>query len=206
MFSNEEKRTVEIVKTKNELLVKLQELRKPPDIVDRNKIYILAKHVDEFHALNRDEQIDIVTTHGIRSFIKTLLFKETPIEKALRRMQLSPFEQRRYESSIKNGDIVIVSGSDPFNEHQWTGHTLNKWITNQSNASNLIDWNVKDIRVVPFTPKQEVQMAPEMSVASDFGQEIHVSSDEIPLMDNQRYVRHPKTRVLSIYQGPHHYS
>ena len=206
MFSNEEKRTVEIVKTKNELLVKLQELRKPPDIVDRNKIYILAKHVDEFHALNRDEQIDIVTTHGIRSFIKTLLFKETPIEKALRRMQLSPFEKRRYEASIKNGDIVIVSGSDPFNEHQWTGHTLNKWITNQSNASNLIDWNVKDIRVVPFTPKQEVQMAPEMSVASDFGQEIHVSSDEIPLMDNQRYVRHPKTRVLSIYQGPHHYS
>ncbi|AWE06155.1 serine/threonine protein kinase [Lysinibacillus sp. 2017] len=205
MFSNEEKRTVEIVKTKNELLEKLQEMRKTPDIVERNQIYILSKHVDEFHSLNRDEQIDIITTHGIGSFIKTLLFKETPIEKSLRRMELSPSEQSRYEAAIKNGDIVIISGSDPFNEQRWTGHTLNKWITNRSNASNLIDWNVKDERVIPFTPKQEVRMVPEMGVASDFGQASPVDSDEIPLKDNQRYVRHPKTKVLSIYQGPHPY-
>lgn len=205
MVSNEEKRTVEIVKTKKELLEKLQELRKSPEIVDRNKIYILSKHVEEFHALNRDEQIEIVTTHGIGNFIKTLLFKETPIEKVLRRLELSPSEQIFYEMAIKNGDIVVVSGSDPFNEQQWTGHTLSKWITNRSNASNLIDWNVKDVRVVPFTPKQEVQVVPEMGIASDFGQAIHVDSDEIPLKDNQRYVRHPKTKVLSIYQGPHRY-
>ena len=204
MFSNEEKRTVEIVKTKRELFEKLQELRKSPDIVDRNKIYILTKHVNEFHALGRDEQIEIVTSHGLRSLMKTLLSKETPIEKALRRLDLTPTEYSLYSIAIKNGEIVIVSGTDPFNETEWKGHTLYKWITNRANASNLIDWNVKHERMIPYTPMQEVQGAPEMNVASDFGQVDDVDIDLIPLKDNQRYVRHPRTKELSIYQGSHH--
>lgn len=203
MFSNEKKRTIEIVKTKREMLERLQELRKSPDIVDRNKIYLLTKHVNEFHALGRDDQIEIVTTHGIRSFIKTLLFKETPIEKVLRRMGLTEVEYRLYSTAIKNGAIVIVSGTDPFNEAEWKGHTLNKYITNRANASNLIDWNVKNERVVPYVPKQEVQLVPEMNVPNDLVQVNDVDPDFFPLKDNQRYVLHPKTRELSIYQGPH---
>lgn len=203
MFINEEKRTVDIVNSKHEMLEKLQELRISPQMNHRNKIYILSKDVNEFHALTRDDQIEIVTTHGIRSFIKTLLFKETPIEKVLCRMNLPPTESRDYKKAIKNGSIVLVSGSDPFNEHEWTGHTLNKWITNQSNASNLINWDVKDIRVVPFHSNQEVHMAPEMAVAGEFGRASDEGNDEIPLKDNQRYVRDPKTKELSIYQGPH---
>ena len=200
MLSNEEQRTVEIVKTKREMLEKLQEMRKSPDIVDRNKIYILTKHVNEFHALGRDEQIEIVTTHGIRSFIKTLLLKETPIERVLRRLELTPAEYSLYSTAIKNGEIVIVSGTDPFNESEWKGHTLNKWITNRANASNLIDWNIQNERVIPYIPKQEMQLVPEMNLdpVSD------LDVDLIPLKDNQRYVRDPKTKEISIYQGPHH--
>ena len=166
MFNNGEKRTVEIVKTKKEMLERLQEMRIPPDIVQRNKIYILTKHVNEFHALGRDDQIEIVTTHGILSFVKTLLYKETPIERVLRRLELTPAEYSLYTAAIKNGEIVIVSGTDPFNEAQWKGHTLNKWITNRANSSNLIDWSIENERVVPYIPKQEVQVS-EMSVASD---------------------------------------
>lgn len=204
VFSNEEQRTVEIVKTKHELFEKLHVLRKSPDIVNRNKIYILTKHVNEFHALGRDDQIEIVTTHGIRSLIKTLLSKETPIEKALRRLDLTPTEFSLYSAAINNGEIVIVSGTNPFNEGEWKGHTLYKWITNRANASNLIDWNVKNERIVPYVPKQEEPIVSDMNVASNFGQVDDEEADLMPLKDNQRYVRHPKTRELCIYQGPHH--
>ena len=199
MFSNEKKRTIEIVKTKMEMLERLQELRKSPDIVERNKIYLLTKHVNEFHALGRDDQIEIMTTHGIRSFIKTLFFKETPIERVLRRMELTVAEYSLYSTAIKNGAIVIVSGTDPFNEAEWKGHTLNKYITNRVNGSNLIDWNVKNERVIPYEPKHELQVY----AASDLVQVNDVDPDIFSLKENQRYVLHPKTRELSIYQAPH---
>ena len=199
MFSNKEKRTIEIVKTKREMFERLQKLRISPDIWERNKIYLLTKHVNEFHALGRDDQIEIVTTHGIRSFIKTLLFKETPIERVLRRMDLTVTEYHLYSTAIKNGAIVIVSGTDPFNEAEWKGHTLNKYITNRANGSNLIDWNVENERVIPFEPKQELQVY----AASDLVQVNDVDANFFPLKENQRYVLHPKTRELSIYQGPH---
>ena len=204
LFNNEEKRTVVIVKTKYEMFEKLQELRKSPDIVNRNKIYILTKHVNEFHALNRDDQIEIITTHGIRNFIKTLFYKETPIQKALRRMELTQDEYILYSTAIKNGGIVIVSGTDPFNEAEWKGHTLYKWITNRTNASNLIDWSIENERIVPYIRKQEVQVDSETDGALQVVQEGDIDMDLMPLKENQRYVRHPKTRELCIYQGPHH--
>lgn len=204
MFSQEEKRTIEVAYTKNEMLEKLQHLRKDPTTVDQNMIYILAKEVNEFHALGRDPQVKIVTTHGVRSLIKTLLFKETPIEKSLRRMKLTPAQYHEYSKALKNGGILLVSGSDPYDERQWTGHTLNKWITNQANSSNLIVWDVKDVRIVPYKPDEEVNYMPEMAVAGEFGQaDLVVEPGEMPLKDNQRYVRDPKTKALSIYQAPH---
>ena len=47
-------------------------------------------------------------------------------------------------------------------------------------------------------------MMPEMDVASEFGRgdEVVVTGD-MPLKDSQRYVRHPKTKELSIYQAPY---
>lgn len=204
MLSNEEKRTIDVAYTKHEMLEKLQELRKSPEIVDQNKIYILTKHVNEFHALSRDHQIELVTTHGIRSFMKSLIFKETPIERALRRMNLSPTERSEYEAVIKAGGIMLISGRDPFNEQEWTGHTLNKWITNQFNTSNLINRNVKEIRQVPYQRESQIYVTTVTGVSGDYGlNNAPIDDDVIPLKDNQRYVRHPKTKVLSIYQGPH---
>ena len=207
MFRNEPKQTIDVAYTKHEMLEKLQELRKAPEIVDRDKIYILTNHVNEFHALTRDDQIELVTSQGISNFIKTLLFKETPIEKALRRMNLSHSDRIEYEAIIGIGGMVLVSGTDPFNEREWTGHTLNKWITNQSNSSNLILWDVKDIRQVPYHQEKKEHFIPEWGVASEFGQgEEVVLTGDIPLKDSQRYVRHPKTKELSIYQAPYEIS
>lgn len=206
MFEIEPKQTVAIVYTKQDLLTKLQELRKPPETVHRNMIYILTKHVNEFHALNRDSQIKIVTTHGVRSFIKELINKESPIEKALRRMKLPHRKHQEYEAVIRNGGILIVSGTDPFHESEWTGHTLNKWITNRSNSSNIIRWDVKEERIVPFESKPQMYILPSMGVAGEFGRldEVIANDDGRPLQSNQRLVRHPKTRELGVYQGPHH--
>lgn len=204
MLDREGKRTIDVAYTKHEMLEKLQELRTPPDFVNQNKVYILTKEVNEFHALTRDRQIEIVTTHGVRSFVKSLIMKETPIENAFRRMNLTPTERRDYETIIRSGGIVLVSGTDPFHEEEWTGHTLNKWITNQANSSNLIVKDVQNIRQVPYEPQPEVHYMPEMAVAGEFGHADEVRApDEIPLQDNQRYVRDPKTKQLGIYQAPH---
>ena len=207
MFEREPKQTVDIVYTKHDLLTKLQELRKSPETVQRNMIYILTKHVNEFHALNRDSQIKLVTSHGVRSFLKELLFKESPIENALRRMNLSHGERQEYEAVIHSGGMLIVSGTDPFHEEEWTGHTLTKWITNRSNSSNIILWDVKEERVIPFESKPQLYFLPSMGVAGEFGhgEEVMASADdEVPLKENQRLVRDPKTRELGVYQGPHH--
>ena len=204
MLSNEEKRIIYVSNTKHEMLEKLQQLRKAPEIVNQDRIYVLTKYVNEFHALHRDHQINLVTSHGIRNYIKSLFLKETPIERVLRRLDLSPSERNEYEAVIKAGGIVLVTGSDPFNEQEWTGHTLNKWITNQFNASNLINRDVKEIRQVPYEKEPTVYYAPNMGIAGDFGyKDASLKGDEMPLTDNQRYVKHPKTKVLSIYQGPH---
>lgn len=206
MFRNEPKQTVDVVYTKQELFYKLQELRKPREMVDRNKIYIITKNVNEFQSLSRDNQIELVTTHGIGSFIKTLLTKETPIENVLRRMKLSHNERVEYEAVIRSGGMVLVSGTDPLHEEEWMGHTLTKWITNRSNSSNIILHDVKKERVVPYEPKPQLYFLPSKGVAGEFGsadEVLAVSNDEMPLRDNQRLVRDPKTREFGVYQGPH---
>ena len=206
MYEHAPKQTVELVYTKHDLFTKLQELRKSPEVVHRNQIYILTKHVDEFHALTRDHQVTLVTTHGMRNFIKELLFKESPIEKVLRRMNLSHSERVEYEAVIRSGGMVVVSGTDPFNEEEWTGHTLTQWITNRSNSSNITLHDIKEERVVPYEPERQLYFLPSMGVAGEFGRASEVmvtADDEMPLKDNQRYVRDPRTRELGIYQGPH---
>ena len=155
MYEHAPKQTVDLVYTKHDLFTKLQELRKSPEVVHRNQIYILTKHVDEFHALTRDHQVTLVTTHGMRNFIKELLFKESPIEKVLRRMNLSHSERVEYEAVIRSGGMVVVSGTDPFNEEEWTGHTLTQWITNRSNSSNITLHDIKEERVVPYEPERK---------------------------------------------------
>lgn len=206
MYEHEPKQTVDLVYTKHDLFTKLQELRKSPEVVHRNQIYILTKHVDEFHALTRDSQITLVTTHGIRNFMKELLFKESPIEKVLRRMNVSHGERVKYEAVIRSGGMVVVSGTDPLHEQEWTGHTLTRWITNRSNSSNITLHDVKKERVVPYEPEKQLYVLPSMGVAGEFGRASEVmvtADDEMPLKDNQRYVRDPRTRELGIYQGPH---
>lgn len=206
MYEQEPKQTVDIVYTKHELLTKLQELRKSPEVVRRNQIYILTKHVDEFHALARDSQITLVTTHGIRNFMKELLFKESPIEKIFRRMNISYGVRVEYEAVIRSGGMVVVSGTDPFHEEEWTGHTLFKWITNRSNSSNITLHDVKEERVVPFEPDKQLYFLPSKGVAGEFGSAKVVMAsgeDSTPLKDSQRYVRDPRTRELGVYQGPH---
>lgn len=206
MFQTEPKQTVDVVYTKRDLLEKLQELRLPRETVNRHTIYILTKHVNEFHSLARDSQIKLVTTHGIGSFLKELLFKESPIEKVLRLMKLPHQQYLEYEAVIRSGGMVIVSGVDPLNEREWTGHTLTKWITNRSNSSNIILRDVKEERVIPYEPKPQLYFLPSMGVAGEFGRADEVlasADDEIPLQDKQRLVRDPKTRELGVYQGPH---
>ncbi|MEK4423896.1 serine/threonine protein kinase [Solibacillus sp. FSL K6-1523] len=201
MSENEVKRSVDVAYSKHEMLEKLQKLRMP-GLVRQNKIYILTNEVNEFHALARDAQIQIVTTHGIRNHLKALFTKETAIEKILHRLLLSPVEKREYMGVIKKGGMVLVSGTDPFYESEWTGHTLTKWITNQKNPSNLIIWGLKEIRPVAFKSQRTLRM-PDMAVAGEFGMAKEVDSDEIPLQDDQRYIRDPKTGELGIYQAPH---
>ena len=208
MFQIEPKQTVDIVYTKHELLEKLQQLRQPPEIVNRQTIYILTKHVNEFHALMRDSQIELVTTHGIRSFLKELLFKESPVDKMLRRMKLPHNERQEYEAIIRSGGMLIVSGTDPLHEEEWTGHTLYRWITNRSNSSNITLQHIKEERVIPYEPKPQLYFLPSMGVAGEFGRADEVlgtsdPGDEVPLQDTQRLVRDPKTRELGVYQGPH---
>ncbi|MGE7020881.1 general stress protein [Solibacillus cecembensis] len=201
MSENEVKRSIDVAHSKSEMLEKLQKLR-TPGLARQNTIYILTNEVNEFHALARDAQIQIVTTHGIRNHLKALFTKETAIEKTLHRMLLSPTEKREYMEVIKKGGMVLVSGTDPFYESEWTGHTLTKWITNQKNPSNLIIWGLKEIRPVAFNPQRVIRM-PDMAVAGEFGMADEVEPDEIPLQDDQRYIRDPKTGELGIYQAPH---
>lgn len=201
LYENEVKRSVDVAYSKYEMLEKLQKLR-TPGLVRQNKIYILTNEVNEFHALARDAQIEIVTIHGIRNHLKVLFTKEDAIEKMLHRMLLSPTEKRNYMEVIKKGGMVLVSGTDPFYESEWTGHTLTKWITNQKNPSNLIVWGLKEIHPVAFKPQRALYM-PNMAVAGEFGMGDEADPDEIPLQDDQRYIRDPKTGNLGIYQAPH---
>ncbi|ATP38851.1 serine/threonine protein kinase [Solibacillus sp. R5-41] len=201
MYENEVKRSIDIAYSKYEMFEKLQKLR-TPDLTRQNTIYIITNEVSEFHALARDTQIQIVTTHGIRNHIKALFTKETPIEKAIRRMQLSKKEEKEYMEVIKKGGMVLVSGADPFNESEWTGHTLTKWITNQKNPSNLFIWGLKEIYPVTFKPQRAPRM-PDMAVAGEFGIRDKADKDKSPLQDDQCYIRDPMTGELGIYQAPH---
>ncbi|MGN7477001.1 general stress protein [Solibacillus silvestris] len=204
MFRNEPKQTIDVAYSKRELLEKLQELREPDNVLDRTNIYVLTKDVDEFHSLGRDQQITLVTSNGIFGFLKNLFKKESPIEEKLRRLNLPHNERLEYEAIIQSGGKLLITGRDPFNEEEWTGHTLYNWITNRSNPSNLIRWDVKEERPVPFQQRRQFEYVPNMGVAGEFGRGDDVAeSDEIPLKDNQRYVRDPKTKELNIYQGPH---
>lgn len=204
LFYNEPKQTIDVAYTKQELLEKLQELRKPDNEIDRTHIYVFTKDVDEFHALARDQQITLITSSGLRNFIKSFFKRESPIEENLRRLNLPHNERFEYESIINSGGKLLVTGSDPFHEEGWTRHTLYNWITNRANPSNLIRWDVKDERPIPFERQRHFEYVPSMGVAGEFGRGDDVEqSDEIPLKDNQRYVRDPETKDLGIYQGPH---
>lgn len=195
------KRSIDVANSKYEMFEKLQKLR-TPGLTRQNTIYIITNEVNEFHALARDTQIQIVTTHGIGNHLKALFTKETPIEKTIRRMQLPIAEEKEYMEVIKRGGILLVSGTDPFNESEWNGHTLTKWITNQKNPSNLFIWGVKDIHLVAFQP-QQANATPNMAVAGDFDVINEADKDGMPLQDDQSYIRDPKTGELGIYQAPH---
>lgn len=151
---NEVKCSVEVACSKHEMLEILQKLR-TPGLVKQNIIYILTNEVDRFHALGRDPQIQILTTHGICNQIKALLAKENSFEKAFRQMQLSPTEMKDYMKKINDGGMVIISGADPFNESEWTGHTLTKWITDDKNSSNLANRGVREGQPVRYKPPRK---------------------------------------------------
>lgn len=205
---NEPKQSIDVAYTKGELLEKLQELRggEPGEEIDRTHVYVLTKDVDEFHSIARHQQISLITTNGVRSILKTLFTKETPIEEKLRRLNLPENERLEYEKIINDGGKILITGSDPFDEEGWEGHTLDNWITNRSNPSNLIRWDIEEERPIPFEEqkKKYEPLPPNSEVAGEFGRGDEVEDpDIIPLKDNQRYVRDPHTKELSIYQGPH---
>ncbi|MEG0384105.1 MAG: serine/threonine protein kinase, partial [Solibacillus sp.] len=195
------KRSIDVANSKYEMFEKLQKLCTPA-LLWPNTIYILTNEVNEFHALARDPQIQIVTTHGIRNHLKALFTKETPIEKAFRRMQLSIAEEKEYMEVIKKGGMVLVSGTDPFNESEWTGHTLTKWITNQKNPSNFFIWGLKEIHPVAYNV-QRATSVPVVAVVENYKFVDEADINEFPLQEGQRYIRYRKTGELGIYQGPH---
>lgn len=205
MFFNEPKQKIDVAYTKQELLEKLQELRRPDNELEGTHIYVLTKDVDEFHSIARDQQISLITTNGVRSILKTALTKESPIEEKIRRLGLPENKRLEYEKIIDDGGKLLITGTDPFDEQEWTGHTLDNWITNRSNPSNLIRRDVMDERPVPFEPEKKYESLQNAGVEGDF---VGRGSDEedpdiIPLKDEQRYVRDPQTKELGIYQAPH---
>lgn len=204
MFFDEPKQKIDVAYTKQELLEKLQELRRPDNELEGTHIYVLTKDVDEFHSIARDQQVSLITTNGVRSIVKTALTKESPIEEKIRRLGLPENKRLEYEKIIEEGGKLLITGTDPFDEEDWTGHTLDDWITNRSNPSNLINKEVMDERPVPFEPEKKYEALPNTSVAGDFGRSGDVDDpDIIPLQDDQRIVRDPNTKEIGIYQAPH---
>ncbi|MGE7983331.1 general stress protein [Solibacillus sp. NPDC093137] len=204
MFFDEPKQKIDVAYTKQELLEKLQELRRPDNELEGTHIYVLTKDVDEFHSIARDQQVSLITTNGVRSIVKTALTKESPIEEKIRRLGLPENKRLEYEKIIEDGGKLLITGTDPFDEEDWTGHTLDEWITNRSNPSNLINKEVMDERPVPFEPEKKYETLPNTSVAGDFGRSSDADDpDIIPLKDDQRIVRDPNTKELGIYQAPH---
>ncbi|MER2113708.1 MAG: general stress protein, partial [Solibacillus isronensis] len=155
MFFDEPKQKIDVAYTKQELLEKLQELRRPDNELEGTHIYLLTKDVDEFHSIARDQQVSLITTNGVRSILKTALTKESPIEEKIRRLGLPENKRLEYEKIIEDGGKLLITGTDPFDEEDWTGHTLDDWITNRSNPSNLINKEVMDERPVPFEPEKK---------------------------------------------------
>lgn len=204
MFFDEPKQKIDVAYTKQELLEKLQELRRPDNELEGTHIYLLTKDVDEFHSIARDQQVSLITTNGVRSILKTALTKESPIEEKIRRLGLPENKRLEYEKIIEDGGKLLITGTDPFDEEDWTGHTLDDWITNRSNPSNLINKEVMDEHPVPFEPEKKYETLPNTSVAGDFGRSSDVDDpDIIPLKDDQLIVRDPNTKEIGIYQAPH---
>ncbi|WP_339197293.1 general stress protein [Solibacillus sp. FSL R5-0449] len=204
MFFDEPKQKIDVAYTKQELLEKLQELRRPDNELEGTHIYLLTKDVDEFHSIARDQQVSLITTNGVRSIVKTALTNESPIEEKIRRLGLPENKRLEYEKIIEEGGKLLITGTDPFDEEDWTGHTLDDWITNRSNPSNLINKEVMDERPVPFEPEKKYEPLPNTTVAGDFGRSSDAEDpDIIPLKDDQRIVRDPNTKEIGIYQAPH---